>query len=318
MAISRIVFIGTSEYAVPALTELIKSEKYKPCLVITQADKEQGRKLILSPTPVGQMLYNTDIPLLKPMDINSEEIYQKIESFQPDILITASYGGMIGRSLRQLSPLGAINLHPSLLPKYRGADPIRAALFAGDKETGISIFRLSAKLDAGDILLQKQVAILPEDDYSSLHDHLSEKSAQLLIEFLDALPESPPQGIKQDATAASYTRKLHKADQIIQWNLPAYQIHNQIRALSKIPGASTSYQGNTIKILRSEILKEDSKGEPGTVYSIVRGDGIIINTADKQLMIKQIQSAGKKSMPAHLWVLGSRIKPGDCLQSNGT
>ncbi len=310
-----IVFIGTSEYALPALESLSKSEFWRPRLVISQPDRPQGRKLLLKPSPVSELAKELALDLITPPDINASEIRARISAEKPDLLITASYGAMIGRELRKSATLGAINLHPSLLPKYRGASPIQTALLNGDCKTGITIFRLSGSMDAGDILLQKSVYIFPDDNFTSLHDHLARLSAELLTEYLCRLDTNPPVPQKQDKDAATYTRKIEKDDLNIDWNSDSTLIVNKVRALSEIPGAFTTYQGKVLKILGAEVSSKKSLDKPGVVQDIVKNVGFCVNTADKQIMIKKVQATGKKAMTAAEWQIGSRITAGEVLGS---
>ncbi len=311
MNLQSIIFIGTSDYAVPALRALHATEGFAPKLVITQPDRPQGRKLKLTPTPVAQLSESLGIPTIKPEDINSDLVYETIRAYNPDLLITASYGALIGRRLRQLASLGAINLHPSLLPLYRGASPIQSALIRGDSRTGITIFKLSARMDAGDIYLQQEEEIYPGDNFSSLHDRLAQRSADLLIRLLKDMKAGQVSATKQDHNLATYTRKIEKEDLEIGWANPAEGIWNQIRALSETPGAATTYNGTPLKILAAEILEEPFVAEPGTVVKVITNLGFCVAASDKQLLIRTVKAAGKKALSAAAWQIGSRIKPGD-------
>ena len=311
-----VVFWGTSSFGIPTLRDLLDSELCEIKLVVTQPDREQGRSLKLSPTPVAQFIeaFNATCPpiaLLKPENTNSDEVVNQIEQLMPDLLITASYGGLIGRRLRKLPALGAINIHPSLLPQYRGASPIQTALLQGETRTGISIFRLNAKMDAGDILYQHEADIYPHENYSMLHDRLAELSAAYFMDFLGLLIEGRIDPIPQDHSQATFSKKIEKEDLIINWSRPAQEIYNKIRALSESPGAYTEYQGQKIKILKTELSTEQSNGKPGTVASLSKNVGININTADQQLLITQLQASGKKVMSAWAWQLGARTIAGD-------
>jgi len=310
MRIESFAYIGSSEFAAIIL-EGIMARRYVPKLVITQADKAQGRKLLLAPTPVGNLAEQRSLPVIKPDDINSDEVYELLQTLDLQILITASYGGMIGRRLRKMCPYAAVNLHPSLLPRYRGASPIQSALLNGDKISGTSLFRLSARLDAGAVLVKRETPILPGENYSALHDRLAHISTELLVQYLTA-PDSEcyhPQ--KQDDSNASYAAKIEKPDTWIDWNLPATQIKNKIRALSYSPGAQSSYKNQTIKIMEAEALDLPASGIAGSFASLYKDIGFTVNTGAGQLLIKQMQSSGKKLLSAWSWQLGARLCPSD-------
>lgn len=306
----RIVFISSSEYGCPALVSLAKDPLYKPVLVISQPDRPAGRKLKLSPSPISLLAEELGLPMLKPERISEPAFVAELATYSPELLITASYGEILGKSVRNLAPLGAINLHPSLLPRHRGATPIQSALRAGDELTGITIFRLSARMDAGPILRQDTVPILPGENYSSLHDRLAVLSADYLIDFLKDLSSGKINPQEQDDSLASYTHKIEKQDQLINWQDSAYNILCHIRSLSFSPGAYQYLDDLQIKFLAAELSPEPSSGAPGTIAQMIRNIGFTVNTGDQQVLIRQVQPAGKKIMDSWAFSLGSRISTG--------
>ncbi|HRY83407.1 MAG TPA: methionyl-tRNA formyltransferase [Candidatus Cloacimonadota bacterium] len=310
MRIKKIIFVGTSEFACPSLLELASRKDYQIPLVVSQPDKPAGRNLKLCPSPVSALARDLNLPLECPEQISAPEFVDRISALQPDLIITASYGGMLGKALRHAAPLGAINLHPSLLPKYRGASPIQEALRNGDSFTGISIFRLSARMDAGPILAQKAFPIAESENYAELHDRLASEAAIMLMELLDNLQEREIIPEPQDEAIASYCHKIEKQDMLINWKQSAVSIVNLIRSLAPSPAAFQYLEDQPIKFIRASVSTEKSAGEPGTIQELVKNTGFTINTGDYQLLVSLIQPAGKKIMSAWAFTLGQRSLPG--------
>ncbi len=310
----RTIFAGSSDFGIPALKMLMERES--SLLVISQPDKAAGRQLRPRACPVAEFARHNGLRLFQPEDINSPESLARIREFAPDLLVTASYGGMIRRELRKSIRLGAINLHPSLLPQYRGATPIQSALLNGDARTGSSIFRLSARLDAGPIIGQRDIPILPEDDFGSLHDKLAKLSAELLQALLPSLETGAAKATPQDDGAASYTRKLMKTDLEIIWDLPARDVLNRIRAFSPQPGAQTWWRGKALKVLSARLVDEPPLGTPGTVAGLPKNAGIEVNCLNRRLLLTRVQASGKKAMDAWVWQLGARLQTGDSFAPN--
>lgn len=309
----RIIFVGSSEYGLPSLRFLAQDPLYRPVLVISQPDRPAGRKLQLCPSPISELTIQLGLPLLRPQRFSDPVFVQELSTYAPDLIITASYGEIIGKAARNLPRLGAINLHPSLLPRYRGASPIQSALQDGETETGISIFRLSARMDAGPLHWQEKESILPEDNFSSLHERLALRTAAILPGYLQALQEGRIIPSEQDEAGACYCHKIEKQQQLLDWGLPASVIHNHIRSISYLPGAFQYFRGQQLKLLKSSLLEEESQGEPGTVAQVIRNLGFTVNTRDKQILILEVQAAGKKIMSSWAFCLGSRIAVGDKL-----
>lgn len=303
------VFIGSSVYALPAL-ELLCKKGMPPLLVISQPDKPAGRNLRSTPTPVARYALDKSLPLIRPADINLH--VEEIASLQPDILITASYGGFIGKKLRHLAPGKAINLHPSLLPRYRGASPIQCALLAGEKTSGNTIFRLSATMDAGPIIAQESLEIRENENYSSLQQRLADQAAGMLLSLLQNNP-LPFAELAQDAALATLCPKIDSSLCQISWKSPALAIQNKIRAFSLEPGAWTYLRGSKLKLLEAIALAEKPSGECGTVASVIKNKGFTVNCLDSQLQILLVQAAGKKIMEASAFVNGARLIPGEKL-----
>lgn len=310
MRIKNIVFVGTSEFGSPSLRKLASRKDYQIQLVISQPDRPQGRKLILSPSPISALAKELGLPLACPENISDPLFVQELQALQPDLIITASYGGMLGKGIRKAAALGAINLHPSLLPRYRGASPLQEALRNGDDFTGISIFRLSARMDAGPIYSQKAFTIGENENYGELHDRLALEASTMLLELLEQLGSAELCPSPQDDAQASYCHKIEKQDMLINWQDSAQSIANLMRSLAPAPGAFQYLDEQLLKFIRAKALDEPSAGAPGSIQQLIKNTGFTINTGDYQLLIELVQPAGKKIMTSWAFALGSRIIPG--------
>ena len=314
MKIEKIVFMGTPDFAVPTLNALAKT-RYKPQLCITQPDRPKGRKRKLQPTPVKIASQKLSIPVIQPQDVNSLETINELLEIAPDIIITVAYGGYINKYLRLLPNFGCINLHPSLLPKYRGSAPINYTLFNGEKIIGNTIFKIVAKMDAGPIISQNKIKIEENDCYTSLYKKLSISGAEDIIQVLKNIEKNGLITEIQDHTKATLSYKLLKDDLLINWNDTAENIRNRVRGLAEIPGITASFREIRIKIIEVKILDSASKDIPGTILDVSK-IGIKISTADKDILLTKVQPAGKKIMTAYAFSLGARIETGEKF-SNG-
>ena len=305
----KIVFAGSSEYAIPALKALLSSAEHNLALVLSQPPNPKGRKQKLEDTPLTIYARKHGLKVFCPEDVNSQESVDYILGHEADILITASYGAYLKRRLRQGFAQGAINLHPSLLPLYRGASPIRTALLNGEKHSGNTIFRIVAKMDAGPILKQEKLTIQDGENYSSLHDRLALQAADLLLKLLPVLPDIQPQ--EQDHAAATFSNKIDKDDLILDFDRKSKSLENQIRAYSLVPGAFAKFRDTKLKILSAEPTSSLSDFPPGHIIEIIKNNGFAISTKDGQLLVHQVQAAGKKIMNAYSYHLGARLQVGE-------
>lgn len=303
----RIVYFGSHENAIPALEEIKALRRHKLELVISQPPKKQGRKLQEEDTPLAQAAEFMGLPLYTPKDVNAPEAIDRIAASAPDLIVTASYGAFLGRELRKLPVYGAINLHPSLLPKYRGASPIRAALLAGDKVTGNTIFRMTGRMDAGDILIQEPLPILEGENYSSLSTRLANAMAMLLPKVLDNIASITP--VKQDESQASFSQMVDKADYRLDFSLNSEELLRRIRAYSFIPGAYTIFRGKELKILAAEPWSIPPGSATGEIVEVQKPRGIVVATGSGGILITLVQPAGKKQMNAFDYSLGARFTP---------
>lgn len=309
-ALNRIIFLGSSAFAVPALQKLIESDQFKPLAVITQPDKPGGRKLQLTQTPVKSLALEHGLELYQPVDINSPDSVQYLQQLAPELLVTVAYGQKLKKAVRETASYGAINLHPSLLPELRGAAPIPFALWQGLTQTGITIFKLSSRMDAGPIYYQEKLDIFPDENATDLTSRLAYVGAKCLLQFLSDWSQNPWEPIVQDESKATYCRKLEKDDLLLDFSKPAQQLQNQIRALSLIPGAYASLNNKQLKILAADIIDGQSDMLPGSITALAKNIGIAVQAGDKQLLIKQVQPAGKQIMSAWAFQVGARLSIG--------
>ena len=298
--------MGTPQFAVPAL-EILSKTRFCPVLCITQPDRPKGRKQKLLPPEVKIKALKLGIPIIQPNDVNNLEVINKLTDLKPDIIVTVAYGGYLKKAIRKLPVYGCINLHPSLLPKYRGAAPINYALFNGDKQTGITIFKIVSKMDAGPIISQSETEIHRDECYTELSQRLAQIGAEEILKVLKIIEKNGLSTIPQEHKNATLSHKLQKEDIIIDWNRSSESIHNKVRGLAELPGAVASFRKFRIKIIELEILKKKSCLVPGSIVKIIKNQGIIVTTGDCDVLIKRVQPAGKKIMTSHAFSLGARI-----------
>ncbi|RUM61495.1 MAG: methionyl-tRNA formyltransferase [Persephonella sp.] len=309
----NVVFWGTPDFAVESLKELLKSN-HKVLAVITQPDKPKGRGKKIQPTPVKKLAIENNIPVYQPSKIkDNTEFYNKLKELKPDIFVVVAYGKIIPKEIIEIPRYKTINVHASLLPKYRGAAPIHRAMMEGEEKTGVCIMEIIEKLDAGDIYECKEIEIKDSDDIVSLHDKLAKEGAKLLIKVLDDIESGKAKKTKQDDTKSTYAKPITKADGKIDWSMSARNIFNQIRALKVWPKAFTRFRGKDIKIISAEIIDESSKGNIGEIVDIVKGKGFIVQTGKGKLLITEVQFPNSKIITGDDAVKGYHIKVGEKL-----
>lgn len=307
----RIVFMGTAQFAVPAMQSLI--DTYGEIVgIVTQPDRPKGRGKKVMPPPVKELAQSMDIPVFQPLKIKDPEAIEYIASWQPDLIITAAYGQIIPPPLLKLPHAGCINIHASLLPKYRGAAPIQRCLMNGENKTGITTMYMDEGLDTGDILLQQEVTIHEDTTYGELHDLLAAAGADLIIDTIEQLKEGTLKRIKQNDQEATYAEMIKKSDEIINWQDQAASIINQIRALDPQPGASTILGEQNLKIFKGKITQESVTGQPGEIigFSPV---GFIVKTGNLGIEILELQKPGKKRINTVEFLKGHHLKTGTIL-----
>ncbi len=312
----RVVFWGTPDFAVESLKELINS-KHEVVAVITQPDKPKGRGKKLTPPPVKVEAQKHNIPVYQPERVkNNPQLLEELKKLNPDIFVVVAYGKILPKEIIELPRYKTINIHASLLPKYRGAAPIQRAIMDGEEETGVCIMEITEELDAGDVYKCKKVKIQNEDDIVSLHDKLAEEGAKLLIEVLDQIEKGEIQKTPQDHLKATYAKPIQKEDGKINWEKSAKEIFNQIRALKVWPKAYTNFRDKQVKILDAEVIDETSQGNPGEIVKLEKGKGIVVQTGQGKLLIKKIQFPNSKPISANDAVRGYHIEEGEKFYSS--
>lgn len=309
----KIIFAGTPHFAASAL-EIILASNDEVVAVLTQPDRPAGRGMKLVYSPVKQLALKHDIPVLQPVTLKSTEIQQQLSSLHADVMVVAAYGLILPQAVLQMPRLGCLNIHASLLPRWRGAAPIQRAILAGDKETGITIMQMDAGLDTGAMLLKKTCPIIDQDTAQTLHDKLAILGAQSIVEVLSKLKQGELKSTIQDGTLATYAAKLSKTEALLDWTQSAAQVHRAIRAYNPVPAAYSSMHGTTIKIWQAS-EHEDAQGEPGMVLSIDK-QGVVVACGKGALCLEVLQKPNGKSLPANQFIQGFAIKVGDRFTAN--
>ena len=306
----RTVFCGTPDFAVPTLKAMIASE-YRPVLVVTQPDRPRGRGQRFAPTPVKEVALEAGLPIHQPERFNSEDNLALLRETGADAAVVVAYSAKIGNRALSLFPQGWLNLHPSLLPAYRGAAPMQWALINGETRTGLTTFFLNEEWDAGPICLQREIEIRPDEDYGALSDRCAHEGAALVIESLRAVQAGAVVKKPQDDRAATFAPLLKPEDSIIDWNASAERIHNRVRGLSPRPGASTEFRGKRVLLVRTEPVEHDSSGAvPGRVAR-AGGEGLLVETALGWLRIDRLQPENRSVIAGIDFVNGYRVEVGD-------
>ena len=316
MAGLRIVFMGTPVLARVNLEALLREPAFQLVGVVTQPDRPKGRELKLQPSPVKETAVVPGLPVLQPAKARDENFISEIRRWQPDLIAVAAYGQILPRSILELPRFGCLNVHTSLLPKYRGAAPIQWAILNGDIESGVTIMKMDVGLDTGDILTQRATPIHPADNAQTLHDRLAHLGAELLVQTIPGYVAGRIHPRSQPTDGVSHAPKLKKEDGRIDWNLPAATIGNRVRAFTPWPGAftflSAQPHSQILKIWEAEVISEI--GSPG---KILRADksGIVLGCGQDALRIHMLQREGGRRMTAGEFLAGHLLKPGDTLHN---
>ena len=311
----RIVFMGTPEFAAASLKALVESGQYEIAAVVTQPDRPKGRGHKVQMSAVKEYALSRDLPVLQPQRVKTPEFQAEMEKIQPELIVVAAFGQFLPKSLLDLPKYGCINVHASLLPRYRGAAPIHYAILKGEKEAGVTIMQMDVGMDTGAMLSKVAVPIGPEMCQGELHDILKEKGAHQLLETIHkytlATIEPVPHPVAEATYASLITRDMEKLD----WTKPATELHNQIRAFDPWPGSFTLLpDGKRLKLWKSRVAKANAtQGTPGEV---LRADahGLIIACGSGSLEVLECQPEGRKRMPAASFVNGKHVKAGDRLE----
>jgi methionyl-tRNA formyltransferase len=299
----KLVFAGTPEFAAVSLEALLRAS-HEVTLVLTRPDQPAGRGLKAQPLAVKQLALDRGLPLLQPAALEDPATLNAIAAARPVVVVVAAYGLILPPALLALPPRGCLNVHASLLPRWRGAAPIQRALLAGDSTTGITIMQMDHGLDTGPILLQEAIAISPDDTAGTLHDKLATLGARLLVRALEASPAPKP----QDGGIATYATRIGRGEAEIDWRNTAAEIERQVRAFDPVPGAQTRHEGMALKIWRARI-EHGVSAAPGTVCAAESG-GIVVACGSDGLLITELQRAGGKRLAARAFLSGFRLARG--------
>ncbi len=297
--------MGTPEFAVPALEALAGARSLDVTGVITQPDRPSGRGRQLMPSPVKQAALERGLPLSQPHSLRTPEAMAQLATWQPDVIVVAAFGQILRQDVLDLPPHGCLNIHASLLPRWRGAAPVAAAILAGDDVTGVTIMRMDAGLDTGPILAQREEPIRPDDTRATLGERLAQMGAELLVETLPAYLAGNLLPRPQPEEGATYARQLRKEDGLLDWSRPADELARRVRAFTPWPGPFTTWRGRRLKVLRSAPLPA-WRGEtpPGTVIALA--DGVAVATGTGALRLEKVQLAGKRPMDSAIFIRGQR------------
>ena len=308
----RIVFLGTSEFALPALQRLIESE-YEIAGVYTQPDRPAGRGRHERPSPVKEAALRYGVPVFQPPRISAPESVEALAALKPDVMVAAAYGQILREPVLDVPHHGVLNVHPSLLPRYRGASPVAATILAGESETGVTIMLMVLALDEGPILSQRRVAIDPRDTAGTLTDRLAVEGADLLMETLPAYIDGSLKPRPQDHSRSSYVSTVKKEDGLIDWTLPSEQLWRRVRAYNPWPGAFTHLDSSVLRIHEAWPLAGESGKPPGTVVPLpqpveppARDAGFAVQTGEGLLALLRVQKEGRRAISAKEFLHGER------------
>jgi len=307
----RIVFMGTPNFALPALEKLHRLN-FPIVSVVTQPDRPQGRGQRQIWSPVKMAAHKLGLPVFQPEKVKDPSFLDAFHALSPDMVVVAAFGQILPKSIIEFPPMGCLNIHPSLLPKYRGAAPINWTIIRGETVTGVTIIYMDEGMDSGDILLQEKVDIHPLESYGSLHDRLANIGANLLLDAIEKTVSGAAVRRPQDASQATYAPRLKKETCLINWSANSIDIGNLIRGLSPEPAAYTFLDGQVLKIFAAEACQVHTSDAPGTI-SKIDSSGLLVAAAKGTVSIKEVQLAGRKRMPINAFLRGCRLNPGTAL-----
>lgn len=305
----NIVFMGTPDISVSILDAIVNS-RHNVTAVVTREDKPKGRGKEMAFPPVKEYALEHNIPVFQPGKIKNPEAISELKKFEADIFVVAAYGQILSKEILEMPRLGCINVHTSLLPKFRGSSPIQWAIIEGETETGVTIMQMDEGMDTGDILFTKTVPIDKDETGGSLFDKLAATGADIIVDALDLIEKGEVTPIKQDEELATYTKMLNKKLGYVRFIRSAEEIERLIRGLDPWPSTYTYYNEKTLKIWKAEVIDETDSSAPGTVVR-VDNDAIYVNTTKGILKILELQLEGKKRMKTKDFLLGYKIKPGE-------
>lgn len=302
----KLIFAGTPEFAAQALSAIVAAG-HEVALVLTQPDRPAGRGMALQPSAVKKVALAHGIEVFQPLTLKDAEAQAKIAAVGAEVMVVAAYGLILPQAVLDMPRFGCINIHASLLPRWRGAAPIQRALLAGDAETGVCIMQMEAGLDTGPVLISGELSIADDDTAATLHDKLAALGAELIVDALARLPLAP---CPQPDAGVTYAAKIEKAEAPLDWRLPAIQLARQVRAFNPFPGALASFQGNAIKVWGARV--SEASGAPGTILAADR-NGIVVACGEGALCLLELQKAGGKRLPVAQFLAGMPLATGSAL-----
>lgn len=306
----RVCFLGTPEFAVTCLRGMLDDEHYQVVGVVTQPDRPSGRKMQLTPSPVKSLAQARGIRVISPEKVSQPMILEEISKWGAEVAVVVAFGQILSQSFIDSFQFGAVNVHGSILPKWRGAAPIQRSIEAGDTETGVCLQKVVKQLDAGDVIGVRTFPLTSEMNAQDVHDKMATLGADLLhIELMDFIRGNLA-GTPQDPAQVTYAKKIDKAEAEISWERPAEKIHNKVRAFVMGPGTWVTFQGKKLKIHKTEFDKNSLSGKPGTVARIDK-DGIWVATGQGLLKILELQPESRNRMPASEFLKGQTLKEGE-------
>lgn len=310
----KIVYMGTPDFAVLPLKALY-DDGHEIALVVTQPDKPKGRGHKMQAPPVKEFALSRNIPVYQPQSAKTDEAYEYLKSFNADIFIVAAYGQILTQRVLDIPKYGCVNIHASLLPKYRGAAPIQWCIIRGEKVTGVTTMQMNAGLDTGDMLVKEEVVISPDDTGETLHDKLALAGVNTIRKTLKQIESGTLKPEAQDDSLSCYAPMIDKTTGYIDFSMSAEEIYNLVRALNSYPYASTVYFGTRFKVIAAKVVQKDFGGKIGEILDVTK-DGILVKCADFALLITDVQFEGKKKMPVSEYIKGNKIETGIILGEN--
>lgn len=307
----NIVYMGTPDIAAVVLEKLIHSQ-HKILAVVTQPDKPKGRGNLVQLTPVKELALKHNIPVYQPNKVKEEGFQGILENLNPDVIVVAAFGQLVPKAVLDLPKFGCINVHASLLPKYRGAAPIQWSIIDGEEKTGITIMHMDVGIDTGDMIMKAEVPIEPKETGGSLHDKLALCGGNLLLEALEKIEQGTATREKQKDEESNYAKKLDKTLGLIDFNRSAVEIERLIRGLNPWPSAYTLLDGKTLKIWSADVVEGETTGKPGEIISITK-DSILLKTGNGTLALNELQLEGKKRMTVDAFLRGYSVVQGTIL-----
>ena len=309
----NIIFFGTSDFAVPSLKRLLGS-KHEVVSLVTQPDRKKGRRQVVSPPPTKVAALSLGVPVFQPEDVSDQNSIEYLKKLGADLFVVVSFGQILKKEILAIPKLYCINLHGSLLPKYRGAAPTNWAIINGERATGVSVIKMNERMDAGDIISRKELEVKEKDTNLSLSERLKLTGAELLLETIESISKGIATFRRQDDKQATYAPKLKKKDGLINWEEPSLKVHNKVRGFIPWPGAYTYFEGRILKIWKTEVLEIAAErikaGSFGEVIDIIKDKGIIVSTGSGAILIKELQLEGKKVLDCDSFIRGHMINRG--------